>query len=295
MEITPQLKSAIVKGLKVLRDNFGGSDKAFATSIEINAAQLSQIMAGNYYKVLSDANWINLARLTNISLKGDAPWKTAGTTVFNSITKQLKRCQESGISGILCDDADIGKTYAAKEYVRQNKYAVLIDCSQVKTKQMLVRAIAKEFGVDHTGPYKNVYLNLNWYLKNQAHNPLVILDEAGDLDGSARLELKALWNATEGCCGWYQMGADGLRELIRRGIEHKKVGYVETFSRYGRKFQRFTPEGKEERNKYQMQQAALIIKANAPAGTDVQQVLARTHGSLRRIRIELSKLKQSKP
>lgn len=289
-EITTPLKSAIVKALKLRRENFGGSDRAFATSLGINAAQLSQIMAGNFFQKLSDANWINLARITNTSLRGESAWKTAPTTVFTSVTKQLKKCQEKSISAILCDDADVGKTYAAKEYVRVNKYAVYIDCSQVKTRQMLVREIAKEFGVGHTGSYKEVYKNLVWYIKNTAVSPLIILDEAGDLEASARLELKALWNATEGCCGWYQMGADGLRELIRRGIEHKKVGYVETFSRYGRKFQRFTPEGRDEREKYHMQQAALIIKANAPEGTDVQKILVRTNGSLRRIRTELSKL-----
>ena len=53
--------------------------------------------------------------------------------------------------------------------------------------------------------------------------PLVILDEAGDLQYEAFLELKALWNATERCCAWYMMGADGLKEKINRAIEGKKV------------------------------------------------------------------------
>ena len=44
------------------------------------------------------------------------------------------------------------------------------------------------------------------------------------------LELKALWNATERCCAWYMMGADGLKEKINRAIEGKKVGYTEMLS-----------------------------------------------------------------
>lgn len=289
MEITTALKSEIVRELKKLRENFGGSDKAYSTSLDINPAQYSQIMAGNFFKTLSEASWIHLARVTNVSLKGKNKWVTAMTPVFKNVTSQLKKCQEASISGILCDDADVGKTYAAKEYVKNNKYAVYIDCSQVKRKTALVRAIAKEFGVGHTGRYSDVYKDLCYYITNHANQPLVILDEAGDLESSARLELKALWNATERCCGWYQMGADGLREVIKRGIEHKKVGYVETFSRYGKKFQRFTPEGREDREHFAMQQAALIIKANAPATLDVEKVLVKTNGSLRRIYTELTK------
>lgn len=288
--ITNELKSQIVKELKIRRESFGGTDKAFATSLSINPAQYSQIISGNFFKTLSDASWISLARITNVSLKGKSKWQTALTPVFNKITSQLKKCQENSISGILVDDADVGKTYAAKEYVKNNKFAVYVDCSQVKTKQGMVRAIAKEFGVSHDGKYKNVYSDLCYYINNHAHQPLVILDEAGDLDASARLELKALWNATERFCGWYQMGADGLREVVRRGIEGKRVGFVETFSRYGNKFQRFTPEGKEDRQKFSMTQAAMIIKANAPAGTDIQKVLVRANGSLRRVYTELSKL-----
>lgn len=287
--ITAELKSEILKVLKVRRENFGASDRAFATSLGINPAQYSQIMQGNFFKVLSDAQWISLARQTDVSLKGKAKWQTANTPVFASITSQLKMCQKNSISAILCDDADIGKTYAAREYVKVNKFAVYVDCSQVKSKKDLIRAIAKEFGVGYEGRLKDVYRDLVYYINNHADQPLVILDEAGDLEGPARLELKALWNATERTCGWYQMGADGLREVIRRGIEAKRVGFVETFSRYGKKFQRFTPESKEEKDKFAMQQAALIIKANAPNHADAQKILVKTKGSLRRIYTELSK------
>lgn len=289
MELTATAKAAIVKALKERRDNFGGSDKAFATSLDINPAQLSQIFSGNLYRILSDAQWIRLARVVDVNLRGNKAWKTALTEVYKNVTAQLKKCKESSISGILCDDADVGKTYAAKEFAKNNKFTAYIDCSQVKRKSALIKEIAKEFGVGHTGRYSDVYRDLCYYINNYAVQPLVILDEAGDLEASARLELKALWNATERSCGWYQMGADGLREVIRKGIDNKKVGYVETFSRYGKRFQKFTPEGKEERERFALQQAAMIIKANAPEGADAQKILVKTKGSLRRVFIELSK------
>lgn len=103
---------------------------------------------------------------------------------------------------------NIGKTFTAKAYVKQHKHAVYVDCSQVKTKLKLIRYIAKEFGVTSNGRYSDVYEDLVAYLRT-IDTPLVILDEAGDLQYEAFLELKALWNATERCCAWYMMGADG--------------------------------------------------------------------------------------
>lgn len=288
MNITIEIKSQIVAELKKSRENFG-SDRAHSTAIGINPAQYSQILAGNFFKTLSDVQWTSLARQTGINLRGKAKWRTALTPVFNKVTSQLKKCQEESLCGILVDDADVGKTHAAKEYAANNKFVAYVDCSLAKTKREMVSAIAKAFGVRHEGRLKDVRDDLIFYINNYAEKPLVILDEAGDLDTAARLELKALWNGTERNCGWYQMGADGLKEVIRRGIEGKRVGFVETYSRYGNKFQRFTPEGKEDREAMMMKQAAMIIQANATTGADVQKILFKTKGSLRRIYFELNK------
>ena len=133
--------------------------------------------------------------------------------------------------------------------MKQHKHAVYVDCSQVKTKLKLIRYIAKEFGVTSNGRYSDVYEDLVAYLRT-IDTPLVILDEAGDLQYEAFLELKALWNATERCCAWYMMGADGLKEKINRAIEGKKVGYTEMLSRYGDSYSKVTPDDAQEREKF---------------------------------------------
>lgn len=287
--ITPEIKKKVVEHLRTKRSNFTGSDSKFSVSIGINAAQYNRIKNGETEKVLSEANWITLARQLELSLNGSPNWKTAMTPVFQTVTALLAKCQKDSISSMLCDAADIGKTYTARVYVKANKNAVYIDCSQVKNKQKLIRAIAKEFGVGHTGKYNDVYEDLTFYLRSISR-PIIILDEAGDLQYDAFLELKALWNATERACGWFMMGADGLKEKVRRAIDNKKVGYTEIFSRYGKRYQRCTPEGREDSEKFSKTQAALIIRANAPSNTDVQKMLVRTDGSLRRIYTEISKL-----
>lgn len=288
--ITKELKVKVVEALKVSKANFTGSDAKFAVSIDINAAQLSRILSGDIEQVLSDAKWISLARLLDVNARGEAKWNIVATPVFLKIRTQLQFCQKNSVAGIFCDQTDIGKTVAAREYSKSNKGAVYIDCSQTKTKQKLVRKIAQEFGVGHTGKYASVYDDVVFYINTLATaRPIIILDEAGDLQYDAFLEIKALWNATEGSCGWYMIGADGLREKMRRAIDNLKVGYSEIFRRFGKRYQYAVPQGKEEAEKFNIEQAALIIQGNAPKGTDVQKMLRKTDGSLTRIFIEISK------
>ena len=288
--ITNELKQRILGEMARKRAQFSGSDAKFAVSLGINNAQYSRVKKGETEQVLSDAKWLSIARLLEIQM-GDAPaWKTAETPVYQFIYGQLRYCQLNAASRLFCDIADIGKTYTAKQYVKSNRNAVYVDCSQVKSKQKLIRFIAKEFGVSHTGKYSDVYSDLVYYLRS-LEKPLVILDEAGDLDYQAFLELKALWNATERTCGWYMMGADGLREKMRRSINCNKVGYAEMFSRYGNRYQKASPDSAKEVLNFKSLHAALIITANAPkANINIQALVRSSDYSLRRIQDELRKI-----
>jgi len=151
--MTTETKHRILSELSKRRELFTGSDAKFALSIGINNAQYSRIKKGETEKVLSDANWISIARRLGISLNNAPEWKPAKTPVFQFITTQLEKCQESGLSTLLCDLSDIGKTYTAVYYAKTHKNVIYVDCSQVKTKQKLIRFIAKEFGVDSSGRY----------------------------------------------------------------------------------------------------------------------------------------------
>lgn len=287
MKLSTEFKTRIAQTIKQDKENNFPSIAKQARSLGIDPAQLSRINKGDFNKTLSDAKWLNIAYRLDVNAKDNKAWHTAKTPTFEYIYSQLKSCQKNSISGLLCDIADIGKSHTAKYYAKNNKNAVYIDCSQTKTKQQLIRKIAKEFGITSVGRYAEVYGALVYYL-NYIETPLIILDEAGDLAYPAFLELKAFWNATEGNCAWYMMGADGLKVKINRQLELSKVGYTEILSRFGSVYQKVTPDGGDALTEFKMVQSALIIKANAEQ-PDIQKVYASTNGSLRRIRIELQK------
>lgn len=290
MKITEDIKRRIAHAIAQDRANYP-SDAKHAVSLGISASVYNSVKKGNWEKQVSDAGWVGMARRLGVTLHAEQPWTAAETPTWVFVSEQLRVCQESGLSAILCDIPNIGKTFTARAYAKSHKNAVYIDCSQVKTKLKLVRKIAKEFGVSSLGRYSDIYDDLVEYLRT-IDTPLVILDEAGDLQYEAFLELKALWNATERCCGWYMMGADGLRAKIDRNVESLKVGYAEMLSRFGDTFSRVTPEDERERRKFLMAQAAIIAKVNAPSGADVMRIVNATGGGLRRVYTEIEKLKR---
>ena len=287
--ITNDIKIRIIEAIKANRENYP-SDAKHAAALGINTAVYSAVKNGQTDKVLSDASWIAIARRLDVELRSKIEWKAAKTPTYLYIMAQLEFSQNSCTSGILCDIPNIGKTFTARLYASSHKNAVYIDCSQVKTKLKLIRKIAKEFGVNSNGRYSDVYDDLVFYLRS-IDQPLIILDEAGDLQYEAFLELKALWNATERCCAWYMMGADGLKEKINRSIECKKVGYTEMLSRYGDRYSKVTPDDGKEREKFLREQAHIVAKLNAPEGTDIKAIVLKTQGGLRRVYTEIEKLK----
>lgn len=291
MEITRDIKQRIVEAIQANRENYP-SDNKHAAALGISASVYNAIKRGNYDRQVSDANWTGMARRLGVELRKEMEWRAAETPTYLFITEQLTLCQESGVSALLCDMANIGKTFTARQYVKTHRNAIYVDCSQTKTKVRLIRKIAAEFGVNPQGTYADVYDDLSYYLKT-LDRPLIILDEAGDLQYEAFLELKALWNATERCCAWYMMGADGLKAKIQRSIECKKVGYVEMLSRYGDRYSRVTPDDGKERETFLKAQAAMVTRLNAPEGTDIARIVNRTGGSLRRVYTEIEKLRSS--
>jgi hypothetical protein len=289
--IAIELKRKIASAMADARPMFGGSDAKFAKWLGISGSQYSRVKNGDVEQVLSDTNWIAIARQLEVNL-GDAPeWKTARTPVYEFINAQLELCQQESLSSLLCDLSDIGKTWTARIYAKTHRNVAYIDCSLAKGKTLLIRQIARAFGLDNSGRLGDVEANTIYYLKSLDH-PLIILDEAGDLHNEAWLEVKALWNATEGACGWYMMGADGLKAKIQRSINCHKVGYTELFSRFGKRYGKVLPDGEEGRDMMRAS-AVMIAKVNG-GGEEAAKTVRKCMGddgmpSLRRIYKELRK------
>lgn len=272
-----KVREAILKD----RENYGGNDVEYAKKLGIDKAIYNRMKKGKTEKLISDTKWLIIANDLGVKLREDN-WKIARTQIYSEIEDNLAVCKETGMSMILVDDCGIGKTFCAKHIVRQMKNAFYVDCSQAKTKQQFIRLLAKTIGVDNTGRYTDVKTAIKTYLI-YLEKPLIVLDEAGDLDYNAFLELKELWNAAPRQCGWYMIGADGLRAKIDRGISCKKVGYAEIFDRYSN-FVKLVPTGTDDKEQFYRKLIGDVAYVNVEDKEIVGSLIATCMADNKRLR-----------
>jgi len=301
MEISQQYKNSVLAAISEARKNFTGKDPAFSKSLGIHNSVYNRIKNGEDTKgLLSPAKWISVGRILDVQLYHQS-WVTAKTEVFLKIEKDIINCKNNSTALVMVDECGIGKTYSAKQIVKTLSNAFYVDCSQAKTKQAFIRLLARTVGVDSAGKYNEVKKELKYALTNIIR-PIVVLDEAGDLEYTAFLELKELWNATEKICGWYMMGADGLRAKIQRGISNKKVGYKEIFDRFNNKYMFAVPTGIKAKEDFYAIMISEVLFANLPEtehyqiNTLVPKILGTDStelGSLRRTETFVNLIKSS--
>jgi hypothetical protein len=271
MNLTNEFKIKVRSAILEKRENYGGSDADFSKSLSINNAVFSRLKKGEIDKILSDTAWITIGRLLQVKVYEDN-WKVARTAVYTEIEDNLNFCKELSRSMVLVDDCGIGKTFCTKHIIRKMRNTFYVDCSQAKSKQQFIKLLAKTIGIDNLGKYNEILENVKYYITT-LEKPLIILDEAGDLQYDAFLELKGIWNGTDGVCGWYMMGADGLRKKITRGLSAQKVGYAEIFSRFSDEFIKLVPNGKADRAAYYTELIGAVASANVEDKTKIKPLI----------------------
>jgi len=284
----------IINALIEFRKNYTGSQADFCKAMGINASAYSQLKAGirdnkPLEKIISDAVLVSIGRKLNVQVRGEVPWNIVRTETYEYVTAALEYCQAKSIGRIFCDIADGGKTTAAKQYMLTHQNVFYIDCGQCKEKSEFVRALGKVVGVNVQGSCKDIRRDTIFMLQAM-ERPLVILDEWGDLGYTAFLEIKAYWNALEDACGWYMMGADGLKDKIERGIRKHVVGFTEMYRRLGGECMNLTSKfDAVNLIAFKKRQVVSVAEHNLPNGVDLNDVIKNTL-SLTRVKENIRKV-----
>jgi hypothetical protein len=248
MNLPNGFKEKVQAEIALQRKNFSQSDAKFANKLEIDKGVYSRLKNGKTDKLLSDEEWMRLGRLMGVQTR-KRKWVFVETEVYKAIKEDILFCKEYSKSMMFIDTCEIGKSAAAKYLSKTLPNTFYVDCSQNTTKHQFIRAIAKAIGVNQNGKLVQVLDDVKYALNN-LENPIIILDEAGDLEYPAFLSIKQLWNAAEGLCGWYMLGANGLRAKIDKAIKSEKVGYEEIYSRFGSNYQEIMPLDVKERREF---------------------------------------------
>ncbi len=272
--ITTTFKNQVIEKLFETHQVYQGSTKDFVDCLSIKGTHFIQLQHGRKRGVLTNEEWLNLAQELNTDIS-KREWKIARTDVFNMIEEDILFCQKHSKSRIFVDECAIGKTYTAKYLSKKLKNCFYVDASQAKTRTLFIRLLAQNLGLNNKGRYFEIMANVKYYL-NSLNNPsIVIVDEAGDLNYNAFLELKELWNATENNCGWYLMGADGLRTKIQQGINSKKVGYAELFSRFSEKYSSIVPIDRHEKLAFYKKLIGDVLSINMEDSSQIPVIIKK--------------------
>lgn len=223
--------------------------------------------------LMTDFQWFRLGRKIGVAT-GERRWNIARTDVYDCIEQDVIFCQENSKAMICVDECGIGKTFAAKHLAATRPNCFYVDASQAKSAYLFTRALGKALGVSTSGKYTSVKDDIKAFL-NMINRPMVIVDEAGDLGQLIIQELKEYWNATEGFCGWYLIGADGLRYVIEKGIKNRRPGFKEVFSRFSDNFSTIVPKGKEDRLSFYKKLITDVLMVNVKNEKNIDDIVRR--------------------
>lgn len=271
IEVSKQLIDKCVEALLQASENYGGTATQFARKYGMSASVWSAIRNGIIDKQLSPQKWLNIASMLGVQASSRT-WRMARTEVFDAIEQGVLACKEYGWGMIFVDKCAIGKTYSARYLAKTVKNCFYVDGSQCKTKILFSRTLAQTIGVDASGRYQDVKARIKNAL-NVLEKPVVIIDEAGDLEYNAFLDLKEYYNATEGSCGWYMMGANGLRKKITDGISRESVGFEEIFSRFSDAYAHIVPTNKDEQIEFYRRLLTTVLAANMDDKTNLTKLV----------------------
>jgi AAA domain len=271
MELTLEFKQKVRLAILEARKNYTGSDTDFAKSKGLNAAVFSRLKSGEVEGIISNSNYITLGRDLQVNMTSDN-WKVVRTKVYDQLEDSLNFCKEFSKAMIFVDECGIGKSFCTRHILRGMKNGFYIDCSQHKTRQQFIRALAKIVGVDNNGKYVDVKANLKYALLN-IEKPIIAIDEAGDLDYTAFLEIKEIWNGTEKGCGMFMLGADGLKTKLENGFKNKKVGFAEIMDRFSDEIIKVVPTGKDDREAFFTELMTMVADANVKDKKEVPKLV----------------------
>lgn len=288
MTISTQIKEHTVSAMLADMTARGfGSQTTYARFIErqlsipFDKAAFSQIKRPAGHCAIKDSSWMKLAR--HFGTLTGCRWNKADTGTFLTVTTALDVCQNYGIWQVLCDNAGIGKTYAAKYYTEQNKQTVIyIDCSQCLSKSDFILELARQLGIEHTGTYNRLWRESTDELL-LLERPLLILDEFGDVPDSVITLLKSLYNKADMgdymALGLYMIGADNLKKRLITGRKRRRQSYAEFWSRFDNNITSLNFSSKPNEYTDQLRhEVAMIVDANLPAtmAASREEIISKT-------------------
>lgn len=238
-KLTLDQKNAIKARLQEYITKYGSQNKA-AASLGVAAATLSAINKETYENI-SEEMWRKIAVQIG-SITQSKEMELVNTSASKDLIFCMNETMENRGFVWAVSPAGSGKTATAK-FISQAPNTYYILCDEDMRKGDFAREFARACGLRTTSGLtaRAIILNVVQHLKER-NGVLIIFDEADKLSDTVLHYFISIYNHLEDSVGQQMVGVqfistDGhIKRRLAYGIQYKKKGYQELWSRLGSRF-----------------------------------------------------------
>ena len=229
-----QEKSNIVSLIKSEKERFGSYNR-LSRVCNVSNATISNMINENWESI-SDEIWQTVGNVVGYR----ASWTIAETFNIKQMFSVMNTARSTRSFWAVSHRAGSGKTASIKLFAQLNTQGVYSIQAQEWTQRQFLVALCNKLGIEITGAYKSIAALLelvcDFFVKRNAENPILLIDEADKLKDGAKRMLIPLYNKLEDKLACVIAGTDNLEIEIKRGVRHAKKGFDEIDSRFGRTY-----------------------------------------------------------
>ena len=241
-----QVRDALVRYLQ----QFPSAAIAAQSLQGIDADALSKVEK-NEWETVTDECWQALAKQVGFYC-GD--WQAADTSTYMLLRILFADAKHYAMIYGICMSDGLGKTFAAKSYMRGNPGTIYIAAHESYNRKTFMGDMLRSFDADANGTVPAMMQQLSNKIC-MADEPLLIIDDAQKLKDRVFHFLLSMVDCLKHLCGIVIMGNDKLRTRVAKGVDENKEEYKSVFNNIGRRFITLSQPGPDD--------VALICKANS--------------------------------
>ena len=252
------------------------SQNRIAKRAGVSSATISQIINGNW-KLIKDSMWKKLS----VKLRIDDSWSKVETGLFKKMYKYVYMAKKQSTTLAFSHHAGTGKTTFFTFFRNEFEDVIYIEGTRTMGKKTFLKRLLNNVGLEAYGTTEELYDQFVDHVSG-LDEPIIINDQFDKLkDGTFDLFMD-LYNDLFNSCGFILSGVPALEKRIRLGVQRKKIGYEEIWSRMNRKY--------IELPEVDIEDVQMIFQANGVDDVEaIHESFNCCDGDLRRVRQDVIK------
>lgn len=173
------------------------------------------------------------------------PLPIAVTSIWLKLSQvfDLERQRPNGIRALWAESS-MGKSTAIETYCTQNEGVYYVRCDKTLQMKDLLKELIKAMGKRPSGTIRDMLYSMVYYLQD-FDKPMIIFDEVDKLEDAVFASFVDLENRLHQKCGIIFTSTAYLLKRMERGVDHKKMGFEELWSRMRKTVHSVSPDKQE--------------------------------------------------